>query len=75
MRQRWLADLERMLPYAEREDEACVELVAAKDAYRDDPTAENLERKQMAVMTVQDIRAEERTAGVQVCGDAFIGGA
>lgn len=74
MRQRWLNDLKTLLPYAVREDEACEELVRAKDAYRMSPTKVNQERKQLAVAAVQEIRSEYRTKGVQVIGDAFVDG-
>ncbi len=76
LRERWIGDLERMLPHAEREEAALAELVAAKDAYRDDPSEGNRNRKANAVTAVQDIRAEERdgrdTHGL--AGDAYVTG-
>lgn len=76
MRQRWIDDLERMLPYAEWEDAAVAELVAAKDAFRADPSEVNRVRKADAVAAVQAIRAEERSnrSGVRVAGDAYVAG-
>lgn len=76
MRQRWIGDLERMLPYAEAEEAALVEMTAAKDAYREDPSPDNKARRAAAVAAVQAIRLEERThPGRQlVAGDAFVTG-
>lgn len=74
VRQRWLDDLRRALPYAEREEAAVAELVAAKDAYRADPSGENRARKVAAVEAVRAIRAEERTDAVRIGGDAFVTG-
>lgn len=74
MRQRWIADLEHMAAYAQREDEAVAELVAAKDAYRSDPSPMARARRDAAVAKVQACRAEEREARrdkVTVGGDAF----
>lgn len=75
MRARWIADLEAALPHAQREDAAVAELVAAKDAYRTDPSDANRDRKAAAVAAVQALRAAERAdrTGVQVCGDAYTG--
>lgn len=58
---------------SEREDEAVAELVAAKDAYRADPTTENKAAKADAVEAVQAIRNEERAdrVGVTVSADSF----
>lgn len=77
LRRRWIADLERMLPFAEREEEAVAELVAAKDACRERPTDANRARKAAAAAAVQAIRAEERIdrPGVGVVGDAYVTGA
>ncbi len=77
VRQRWIGDLEHMLPHAVREEEAVAELVAAKDAYRDDPSEANRQRKADAVAAVQAVRFEERAnrAGVRVAGDAYVTGA
>jgi hypothetical protein len=74
VQQRWIADLEHALPYAEAEEAAVEELVAAKDAYRADPSAENKARRAAAVEAVSAVRAEERSRpGRQmVAGDAFI---
>ncbi len=76
VRQRWIEDLEHMLRHAEREDEAVVELVAAKDAYRDDPSEANRQRKADAVAAVQALRFEERAnrTGIRVAGDAYVTG-
>jgi membrane protein involved in colicin uptake len=55
-------------------DDALNELVAAKDAYRTDPSETNRARKAAAVAAVQLVRAhlrEGRTAP-QVGGDAFL---
>jgi hypothetical protein len=56
---------------SQREDEAVAVLVAAKDAYREDPSEENKARKAEAVRAVQDIRNEERAGrtGVTVTTD------
>lgn len=74
VRERWLADLERALPYAEAEEAAIEELVAAKNAYRNDPTAENKARRDAAVTAVQAARAEERShpGRSMMAGDTFI---
>lgn len=45
---------------SEREDKAVAVLVAAKDAYREDPSDKNKARKAKAVRALQDIRNEER---------------
>ena len=60
MRRRWLGDLERMLPFAEAEEEAVAELLAAKAACVDEPTPANRERKAAAVAAVQAVPAQER---------------
>lgn len=59
---------------SQREDEAVTALVAAKDAYRADPSPENKARKAEAVRVVTEIRNQERAdrAGVSVAGDAFV---
>lgn len=76
MRTRWVDDLKRMLPHAEREDEAGVELVAAKDAYRDDPSENNRLRRDRAVAEIQQIRRDKRAGrGMAIAGDAFVNGA
>lgn len=74
VRERWIGDLERMLPYAVAEEDALVEMTAAKDAYREDPSPGNKARRAAAVAAVQAIRAEERNhPGRQfVAGDAFV---
>lgn len=74
VRQRWISDLEHMLPHAEREEEAVAELVAAKEAFRDDPSEANRRRKADAVAAVQAARFEERAnrTGIRVAGDAFV---
>ena len=56
---------------SDREDEAVAVLVAAKDAYRADPSPENKAAKAEAVRAVEDIRNEERAgrAGVSVTAD------
>lgn len=58
---------------SDRENEAVAVLVAAKDAYRADPSPENKAAKAEAVATVTAIRNEERAdrTGVSVAGDAF----
>ena len=68
VRQRWVEDLEYALPYAEAEEAACEDLVAAKDAYRDDPSEENKVLKAAAVEAVQLVRAEERLKRVDSTG-------
>lgn len=75
MRQRWIDDLEHMLPHAEREEVAVAELVEAKDAFRADPNAATRRRRDEAVAAVQALRFEERAnrGGIRVCGDAFVG--
>lgn len=75
VRQRWISDLEQALPFAEQEEEAVAELVAAKDAYREDASGENKARKAAAAAAVRAIRNEERSRpGRQmVAGDAFTG--
>lgn len=45
---------------SQREAEAVAVLVAAKDAYRNNPTDENKVRKAEAVRAVEEIRNEER---------------
>lgn len=75
MRQRWIADLERMLPYARQEDAAVEELVAAKDAYRTDPTPAARNRRDVAVAAVQNLRAQERETRrdkYRIGGDAYV---
>jgi hypothetical protein len=59
---------------SDREDEAVAVLVAAKDAYRKDPSEENGKAKAEAVAAVEAIRQEERSGrtGVSVAGDAFV---
>lgn len=77
MRQRWLRDLDHMLWHAQQEESACVELVAAKDAYREDPSAGNRTRRDEAIARVRDIRAAERSNrgdGHRIAGDAFVTG-
>jgi hypothetical protein len=76
VRQRWLSDLERALSYALLEETAVGELVAAKEAYREDPTPENRARRDAAVTAVQAIRAEERSqpGRSMVAGDAYVVG-
>lgn len=76
VRDRWISDLERALPYAEAEEAAVEGLVAAKDAYRAEPNAANKARRAVAVEAVKEIRAAERAqAGRQfVVGDAFVTG-
>jgi hypothetical protein len=73
VRERWIADLERALPYAEQEEKALAELVAAKDAYREDRSAENKARRDAAAAAVRDIRNEERSQPGRrmIAGDAF----
>jgi hypothetical protein len=55
-----------------RETAAVDQLVAAKDAYREDPSDENRKARDAAVKKVQKIRAEEREGrtGLSVGGDA-----
>jgi hypothetical protein len=55
-----------------RETAAVDQLVAAKDAYRKDPSEENRKARDAAVKKVQKIRAEQREgrAGLIVGGDA-----
>jgi hypothetical protein len=55
-----------------RETAAVDQLVAAKDAYREDPSEENRKARDAAVKKVQKIRAEEREGrtGLIVGGDA-----
>lgn len=74
VQQRWIADLKRALPYAEAEEAAVVELVAAKDAYRADPSPDNKTRRDAAIAAVGAIRTEERShpGRHMVAGDAFI---
>lgn len=72
LRQRWLDDLARALPYAEQEEAAVAELVAAKEACRDDPTDATRRRKAEAVAAVRAIRAGERDGRTTfVAGDAY----
>jgi hypothetical protein len=56
--------------------ELLAELVAAKQAYRDDPSEENKRRKADAVAAVREHRARERAgrAGNAVGGDATVAG-
>lgn len=74
MRARWISDLRAMLPHAEREDEAGVELVAAKDAYKAKPTDKSRARRDAAVAAIQAIRLEERSSRstLAIAGDAFV---
>jgi hypothetical protein len=55
-----------------RETAAVDQLVAAKDAYREDPSDENRKARDAAVKKVQKIRAEEREGrtGLSIGGDA-----
>lgn len=73
-RQRWLGDLTRAIPFAEREEDALAELVAAKAAYADEPSDANRARKAAAIAAIQAVRAEERTGRTTfVAGDAYQG--
>lgn len=56
------------------ETEATEELIAAKTAYREDPTDENRTRKAKAVAVIQALRAAVRAdrQGNQVAGDAYL---
>lgn len=57
------------------ETEATEELIAAKDAYRENPNEETRARKAAAVEQIQALRAilrANRPKGVQVGGDAYI---
>lgn len=76
MRARWIGDLEYALPFAEREDSACADLVDAKDAYREEPTEENRQWRDQCVDYVLSIRAEERAdrRRLFIGGDAFVSG-
>jgi hypothetical protein len=77
VRERWISDLEHMLPFAEREEEAVAELVEAKEASQSDPSEANRERRDTAVKTVQDIRFEERANrgdNIRLGGDVYIEG-
>lgn len=61
---------------SDREDKAVAVLVAAKDAYRADPSARNKAAKAKAVAAVVAVRNDERAdrTGFSVAGDAFTGG-
>lgn len=48
------------------------DLLAAKDAYNSAPTEENRAARQAAAEALRRARAETRTEGVTVGGDAFI---
>jgi hypothetical protein len=76
MRERWISDLQWNLDHAELEEDALVELTAAKDAYRDDPTTLNKARRATAVAVVREVRVQERSRpGRQmVAGDAYVTG-
>lgn len=57
------------------EADATDELIAAKQAYRDDPTGENRRRKAAAVEHIQEIRAAVRAdRPTQIGGDAYVTG-
>lgn len=73
VRERWIRDLRRGLAYAQLEDEGVRELIAAKDAYRADPSEANRARKAAAVDYVQSLRTEERDqpGRMRISGDAF----
>lgn len=75
VRARWVRDLEKAIPFAEREEEALDELVKAKEAHRKKSTDETKARRDAAVEAVQAIRAEERAnrAGITIGGDAYTG--
>jgi hypothetical protein len=77
VRRRWLDDLDHALGFAEEEEYALVELVAAKEVYADDPSQANKDRKAAAVAAVQDIRARERVrrGNRLIGGDAYTNGA
>ena len=62
---------------AAAESEATEELIAAKAAYRDDPSPENAQRKAAAVERIQALRAAVRAdrpagPGAAIGGDAYI---
>jgi len=60
----------------EAEQAILTELLAAKDAYRDDPSDDNRERRRLAVENVRALRAVQRadrpTDRHTVGGDAFL---
>lgn len=61
----------------EAEEGLLAELVAAKEAFRADPSPENLARKEAAVDAIRAYRGvvrAERGARHQVAGDAFVDG-
>lgn len=72
MRQRWIGDLERALPHAEAEEAVLGELVAAKDAYREDQSEPNRVRRAAAVAAVQAVRNAERGRSRKMTGDTFV---
>lgn len=76
VQERWVSDLTHAVGYAEREADAVAHLVAAKTAYRDDPTPENKTRRDDWVRVVQEIRAAERheSRTIGPAGDAFVVG-
>ncbi|MBN6054535.1 hypothetical protein JYK22_21515, partial [Nonomuraea sp. RK-328] len=48
------------------------DLIAAKQAYADEPTPENREAKQAAAVALREARSLTRTNGVSVGGDAYV---
>jgi len=76
VRQRWIDDLEKMLPFAEQEEALLGDLVAAKEAYRTNPSRPNRAARAAAVTAVQALRATERAdrARVRIAGDAYVSG-
>lgn len=61
---------------SDREDEAVVAHIEAKDAYRNDPSEENKAAKAETAARLIEIRNAERAdrTGVSVSGDAFVTG-
>lgn len=64
--------LRDQLAAAETEEALAADLLAAKQAYGDDPNPETRQAKQDAALALRAHRAETRTEGTTVGGDAFV---
>lgn len=64
--------LEDQLAAARAEDALAVDLLAAKQAHADSPSEATYQAKRDAAEALRAHRADIRTEGVTVAGDAFI---
>ncbi len=64
--------LRDQLAAAETEEALAADLLAAKQAHGDNPNPETRQAKQDAALALRAHRAETRSDGVSVGGDAFV---